>query len=382
MDVSQSLEVLARQIDGFRGDPARQEDLLTFLDERSKHYQGRGAQDTDRLRGYALAAIAKAGVAGKAQEVIIETLETGYNPYAVAGAARAAATLRMPPKDMSNLLLEAATRLRASDIKIWFDTISQAPRPEISRTALTEIFEAVVAIGAFSEGTLESLKNWQESYGHFLAPAPLRALEDAISQFTIALETTPSCCGCQPESAMPEIMPEAERPCPDIPQSVWSIQSENQAGRPAALGDFCHGKPTVLAFFYTRCLNPEKCSRTLSGLGEVQRLAAKDGLASAFNIIAMSYDPGWDNPKRLKTYGDDRDFAFGENSHLIRSLEKWEDILAGFDLSVGYGPATVNRHQIDLFTLDPEGRAIKRWPQRKWAAQEVYKALLSVCALV
>ena len=218
------------------------------------------------------------------------------------------------------------------------------------------------------------MKKWQESYGHFLAPAPLKALEDGIAQFTNALEASPpSCCGCQPESEMSKI----ERPCPDIPKSVWSIQCEDQAGRQAALADFCHGKPTMLAFFYTRCLNPEKCSRTLSGLGEVQRLAAKDGLPNTFNIIAMSYDPAWDNPKRLKTYGDDRGFAFGQNNYLIRSLEKWDDIIEGFDLSVGYGPATVNRHQIDLFILDEQGKAIRRWPQRKWTAQEVYEILLS-----
>ena len=50
----------------------------------------------------------------------------------------------------------------------------------------------------------------------------------------------------------------------------------------------------MLTFFYTRCMNPLKCSATVTGLGRIARRVAEDALDA--NVAGISYDPGFDRP--------------------------------------------------------------------------------------
>ena len=45
------------------------------------------------------------------------------------------------------------------------------------------------------------------------------------------------------------------------------MELEDQDGARVTFGEFFAGKPSVVAFFYTRCDNPNKCSLTITKLG-------------------------------------------------------------------------------------------------------------------
>jgi hypothetical protein len=117
-----------------------------------------------------------------------------------------------------------------------------------------------------------------------------------------------------------------------------------------SLAELLSGRTTVLAFFYTRCMNPRKCSLTIT------RLAALAATTSALEpgILAMSYDPEFDVPSRLLRYGSERGFPFGENARFVRAIDGWQDLRAMLGLRVGYGPVTVNEHARELFRVTPK----------------------------
>jgi cytochrome oxidase Cu insertion factor (SCO1/SenC/PrrC family) len=100
----------------------------------------------------------------------------------------------------------------------------------------------------------------------------------------------------------------------------------------------------VVAFFYTRCDNPHKCSLTITKLAALQGSLEERGLAGALKVAAITYDPDFDLPNRLRLYGNDRGMRFGEDARFFRATSGFQEIRRRFDLGVNYGASTVNRH--------------------------------------
>lgn len=67
----------------------------------------------------------------------------------------------------------------------------------------------------------------------------------------------------------------------------------------------------------------------------------------------MSYDPEFDAPFRLRRYGTERGFTFGESARFVRAVDGWQDVGPMLGLRVGYGPVTVNEHARELFRVTP-----------------------------
>jgi protein SCO1/2 len=104
-------------------------------------------------------------------------------------------------------------------------------------------------------------------------------------------------------------------------------------------------------------------------------------LARRARIAAISYDPDYDRPPLLAAYGAQRGFRFDARNRFFRTDGPVEPLRARFDLGVGYGPSTVNRHRLELFVLDAHGAVAASFTRRLWAEQEVAEAVAAlVCA--
>ena len=75
----------------------------------------------------------------------------------------------------------------------------------------------------------------------------------------------------------------------------------------------------MVAFFYTRCDNPNKCSLTITKLGRLQRRLADLGLDGRIQTAAITYDPEFDLPARLRAYGENRGVVFSPSDRLFRT---------------------------------------------------------------
>jgi len=131
----------------------------------------------------------------------------------------------------------------------------------------------------------------------------------------------------------------------------------------------------VLAFFYTRCDNPYKCSLTITRLAAVQRALDERGLAGGVRVTAVTYDPEFDLPHRLKLYGEHRGMRFGETARFFRAVSGFDRLRRRFDLRANYGPSTVSRHQIEVHVLDEQARVRTSFTRLQWQVDDVVRAV-------
>lgn len=267
------------------------------LRQDARHFAGLSTGEAERLRGRILAAYERGGVPEDAVPAIREELRTSLSPIVVAGAARAVRSLDSIDEEMLELLAGASERIGLRDEYVAFDS---------------------------SE--------------------PLTAREEIAA--TLALRPGRPCCGAKAAGEAPPF----EIGAGALDRVVVQDQSQARSALVPLLGE----RTSLIAFFYTRCMNPAKCSLTITRLAA---LARRPGPMAAINLVGFSYDGRFDTPERLLTYGLNRGFEFGDRARLLRCVSGWADVRSAFRLRVGYGPSTVNDHAREIFLVRPDLRA-------------------------
>ena len=363
-DATPAAEV-AQHILSIRRSPARREELVLLLAEQSAVYRGLGTGDAERIRGFVLASFEQVGLPESALPFVLEELETSYNPYTVAAAAKALRGASRISDHGLSLLVAAAGRIKSNDDNVQYDSLDPA-HPGAKRTsALAEIIRTIAASGARARQAIEALAD-----PGAVSPEAMAAIEQARRGLTDPAEQQ-CCCSGPPPAAARASQPTAF-------DSVDDLALQDQSGATFKYRDLFHGRPSVVTFFYTRCMNPRKCSLTVSKLAGLQRQLAEMDLRSRINIGAFTYDPGYDRSGRLQIYGIERGFRFDDQNRFIRTVGPFEPIQARFDLGVGFGPATANRHSVELLILDSTGEVVHEFRRVLWDEAEVLEAVRAI----
>jgi cytochrome oxidase Cu insertion factor (SCO1/SenC/PrrC family) len=355
---------LAEHVIAIRRSPARGEELVALLAEQSPIYRGLDTRDAERIRGFIFAGFETTGLPQGALPFVLAELETGINPYTVAAAAKALRGAAEISDRVFAVLVAAARRIAGKDDMVQYGRIDPGDRAAPRSSALAEILRSIAAAGPRARPLWQPLEA-MAARGNVCTEA-MAALEQALAH--LSAEAGEHCC-C--EAPPPLEFPAKLATAPDIDD----LALEDQSGETFSYRDFFHGRPSVVTFFYTRCMNPQKCSLTISKLGALQRrFAAIDG-RSRINIAAFTYDPAYDRGRRLQIYGAERGFRFDAQNRFIRTVGSFEPIRARFDLGVGYGPATVNQHSIELLILDAGGEPIRDYRRMLWNEFEIADAV-------
>jgi cytochrome oxidase Cu insertion factor (SCO1/SenC/PrrC family) len=277
--------------------------LSAMLDEDAAQYRLLSTADAEWVRGHVFAALGKIGDFD-ASLAIEEELRTSYSPVVLAGVARAVAgSVGRADTAWRDLLITARDRIARRDEYVRFE-------------------------------------------GDICCPPERKAsehLEDAIA----ALSRTAPCCSVNGRSVE---SPASVELCAE---QLSEIRMQDQNGLAHNLKELFAKRPSLIAFFYTRCMNPEKCSLTITRLAAQSRTA---DLLPDLNVFGLTYDPAFDTSERLRGYGDDLGFAFGEKAKLLRASKGQARLLSLLAPKVGFGPVTVNAHARELFLIDPELR--------------------------
>nr|HEV8009144.1 SCO family protein [Bradyrhizobium sp.] len=361
-DRSGTAEV-ADNIIALRSAPDRREELVALLPEQSPVYRGLSANAAERLRGFIFASFETVGLPHSAVPFVLEELESGINPYTVAAAAKALRGAAEIPDKTFALLVAAAERIAANDDTVQYETIDPADRTVQRTTALTEIIRTVAASGPRARPLWTAIE-MMAARGNMCADA-MAAIQQA--RLHLSANAGESCCCAAPPLALPT-KSRAFR-------NVDDLVLEDQGGDTFKYEDFFHGRPSVVTFFYTRCMNPEKCSLTVSKLAALQRRLVAMNLATRINVGAFTYDPAYDHPRRLQTYGLDRGFHFDDRNRFLRTVGSFAPIRDKFDLGVGFGAVTVNRHSVELLILDAEGASVREFRRVQWDEADVVAAV-------
>jgi cytochrome oxidase Cu insertion factor (SCO1/SenC/PrrC family) len=356
---------LAARVDELRRQPDSGRELVGMLSEQSPSYAGLGTNETERVRGYVLASFESAGLPPEGVPFVLEELELGNNPYAVAAAARALRGAREVPPDAPSLLVRAIERLRGADDAVSFDRFTPAPAGEDRVTALTEMARTLAELGPRGRPALEELRRLLDAEGGGFSPVVTAELARAADALETSGAATAGACCSEHEAA--------DAPPPTAATELADLPLEDQDGTRLSFSEAFAGRPAALTFFYTRCQNPGKCSLTVTRLARLARSCAAEGLEA--NVAGITYDPAFDRPARLQTYGADRGMTFSARCRLLRTLGPFDPVGAAFELGVGFGPVTVNRHRLDLVVLNPAIAATARFERRLWRETAVLDAL-------
>ena len=348
-----------------RSEPWRRDALVPLLREDHPLHEGSGTGTTARVRGWVLAAFADVGLPDAALPYVVEELESGDEPILVAAAAQAARGRRPVDPMLASPLVAALWNMAGRDDTVSFDSLWPSWPATAPTTPLLEVLAAVRQLGP-AAGVDDALQEFRLARSALLGATVKAALDHTIA----ALAESP-CCSNAHHSAPVDGQDPSPLPVPD------EVEVEDQDGERLVLAEFLRRAPTVLAFFYTRCGNPRKCSLTITSLGVLGReLAARNRLGSV-QIAAITYDPGYDLPARLRRYGRDRGLPFGPAVRMFRAVAGHELLRDHLALRVGYGSSVVNRHGIELFLLDSAGRVLRTWARHRWEPAEVLLHVLA-----
>lgn len=291
--------------------------IAAALNERHPLYAGLSRNAADRLRGYLMARLGEVGAPDAALPYIREELELGDSPFVAAAAARALSGVRTVPDWAAAALDAARARFAFADDTIWF-----SPRAMIPAEKTTVL------------GEISAARN---------------------------LTIKPECCCGGGTTSEPEVPEVGIGPLPG------DVRLQDQTGAEGPYPAFFDAPVNVVAFFYTRCMNPAKCSATIEKLAPLSRALKAAGLPA--RVGAISYDPQYDIPRRLAAYGGNRDVP--EDIPLLRATAGMARITDHFALGVAYGETTVNRHRVEAFLTDPEGRVLDAHLRRAFTVNEV-----------
>ncbi len=367
-DQHSSEENIAAFVDEVRANPELRNELLPLLREGHALYKGRGTQECIRLRGYILAAFEITGLPPAALIFALEDLYNTRSAYLIAGAAKAIRGMAQPHPEVVPYLLEAVVNIRNMDDAVTFDTYKPTWPVGNFTTGLCEVFKTFAWLGAYAQEAIPQLKKYTEGSGfqHEVLAEIKRAIE--------AIESDPrevdfSCCGPSPKLAgRKETVPGSGK----INPLLQNIVLEDQNGAKVPFASFFQGKPTVVSFFYTRCIAINKCSLTVGNTGRLAKTLCELNLQDKVNIALITYDPIYDLPKRIKVYAETRRCEFSDSFKAFRvSPEDYELLKEHFSLEVGYSTSIVNQHQVETYLLDYKGRIRNTLIRIQWSEDEI-----------
>ena len=403
-------------VDEVKSEPARSALLVDLLREDHPIYEQRGAAATIRMRGWALLAFERLGLPEAALIFVLEELDNGRDAYLVAAAARSLRSYARPAPAMAAFLMRALANIQFHDDLVCLDHYGGYtifPGDTTARgatgagtTAINQLLlalrwlgsgareavpgmEALLADnvkggGALSQtqlrelrGILKSLKSLEslESLKSPESPASLDSL-DSLDSLRCAepLEAlSPHCCTLPVSigSFRDWLTDIASNHARSSKQDIGSIVFEDQDGKSIKFDEFFRGQPSIVAFFYTRCTNPLKCSLTITKLARLQKLMADRGLDGQIRMAAITYDPQFDLAERLRGYGDSRGVRMDADNRLLRAVEGIEPMRKYFQLGVNFIQSLVNRHRVEVYILDATGSIAASFERIQWDESEV-----------
>ena len=179
--------------------------------------------------------------------------------------------------------------------------------------------------------------------------------------------------------ARPDNVPKVQYHVPAPGDVVPDFHLLNQSGKQIALNQF-RGRVLLLTFIYTRCPLADFCPRMSSNFAEIDKDLAADKVAYAkTHLLSVSFDPKYDTPAVLRSYGGahtgrftDEDFKhwdFAAPSVAdLGSLEQYFDV--GVTQGAENDPSSV-MHSLSTVLIGKDGKVIAWYPSNDWKPEEL-----------
>jgi protein SCO1/2 len=183
--------------------------------------------------------------------------------------------------------------------------------------------------------------------------------------------------------AQPDYKPQAQYHVPTLGDAVPDFRLTNQSGRKINLSQF-HGKALLVTFIYTRCPLSDYCPRMSRNFASIDKsLQADPGLYNRTHLLSISFDPAYDSPAVLRSYGE----AYTGN-YTREKFEHWDfaapaktdlpKLLEFFDVGATPGENRTITHSLSTAVIGPDGKIAQWYPTNDWKPEDVLDELKKV----
>ena len=364
-------------VDSLAADPDRRQQLTDLLREDHAIYDQRGAATIVEMRGWVLLALARTEISDDELLFVLEELDTGVDPYLVAAAACALRSYPNPNSALAPYVLRALNQIRYHDDPVSFEAFGDYATSSSGTSPVRELLVTSAWLGPHAREVLPELEAIVHS-GGLSKKAMLeanRALEIIRGSDQAAPRDSDSCCTL-PTGLLSKISwsNNSRHGTEQIDETVFEDQDSGRI----TFKEFFHGRPSIVVFFYTRCGNPLKCSLTITKLARIQKLLEEQGLVDQINTAAITYDPAFDLPVRIRSYGQNRSVRLDAGHRMLRTTEGINALREHFKLGVNFIESLVNRHRIEAYVLDAKGRIAVSFERLHWDEQELIDRAVTV----
>ena len=176
--------------------------------------------------------------------------------------------------------------------------------------------------------------------------------------------------------ARPDTLPAVQYHVPAAGDLVPDFVLTNQAGNKIHLRAF-RGKVVLMTFIYTRCPLADFCPKMGRQFAEIDKALAQDPARYArTHLLSVSFDPGYDTPAVLKSYGGavtgrytSETFAHWDfAAPLSGELGRMEQF---FDVGVTPGENKTLSHSLSTVVIGRDGRVLAFFPSNEWVVADV-----------
>ena len=150
----------------------------------------------------------------------------------------------------------------------------------------------------------------------------------------------------------------------------------NQNGKLVSIGEF-KGKVLLLTFIYTRCPLPDYCPKMSQNFAKIDKaLAADPALYATTHLLSVSFDPAYDTPAVLRSYGgaypgNYTQEKFAHWDFAAPSKAEQESVDKFFDVGVTPEKDHTITHSLSTVVIGPDGKVFRWYPTNDWTADQV-----------
>jgi protein SCO1/2 len=170
---------------------------------------------------------------------------------------------------------------------------------------------------------------------------------------------------------------ETSAPRPGKP--LLDYKFTNELSEAVSFNDF-RGQALAITFFYTRCPLPDYCPRLSMNFKEAsQKLEAMANAPTNWHFISVSFDPRFDTPQTLKSYGLSYKYDPAHWSFFTGPQDKIAELARGAGIKYETNAGTIN-HNFRTLIIDPEGHLQMVFPVSGDLSDQIVSEILKATA--
>jgi protein SCO1/2 len=185
--------------------------------------------------------------------------------------------------------------------------------------------------------------------------------------------------------ARPDYIPAVQFHVPQAGDDVPDFKLLNQSAKLIHLAQF-KGRVLLVTFIYTRCPLSDYCPRMSRNFAVIdQALAADPKLYAKTHLLSISFDPAYDKPAVLRSYGG----AYTGN-YTSEQFAHWDfaappkpelpAITQYFNVGVTPGENGTLTHSLSTILIGKDGKVAAWYPTNDWQPKDILQAMKDAAA--